>query len=242
MRVLRAELAKLLSLPFARVAVVTGLVVPPGIAVISNLTSEPGTDNALAAMAVGVLGAIILGVIAISSEYTVEGEESAGGSQITTTLTAAPIRWRVLVAKAAAVILVTVPMTILALALITVSTRLLWGPTAMDLGPDTLVRMAGVITYWVLTALIGLAVTILTRNGIVPMAIMIANSSAVTVTYLLARSFSWANYLPDLAGLRMFTGLDTGVHLTPGTGGLIMVGWTALLMIIAGVVFWRRDA
>lgn len=104
MRALRAELSKLSTLPFVWLAVVAGLIVPIGIAVITSLTTTLGSDTGFSELAIGVLGAIILGVAAIGSEYTAEGEESAGSRQITTTLIAVPSRVRLLFAKVIAVI------------------------------------------------------------------------------------------------------------------------------------------
>ena len=74
------------------------------------------------------------------------------------------------------------------------------------------------------------------------MAVLVANSSAVTVTYLLAQSIPAANYLPDLAGMPMFTTVRTSVEIAPLTGGLVMAAWVIALLIAAGAVFTRRDA
>ena len=112
---------------------------------------------------------------------------------------------------------------------------------APPLDADTLGRMGGALVYWVLMALLGFGLTVLTRNGIIPMAVLVANSSAVTVTYLLAQSIPAANYLPDLAGMRMFTTVETGVHMAPLTGGFVMAAWVVALLVTATAVFSRRD-
>lgn len=242
MRALRAELSKLATLPFVGLAIAAGLVVPTGIAFITSLTTTPGPDTGFSELAIGVLGAIILGVAAIGSEYTAEGEESAGSRQITTTLTAIPSRVRLLLAKVAAVVIATAVLAIVAIALVFATMQILLGPDAPALDGDTLARAGGVVIYWVLMALLGFGLTVLTRNGIIPMAILVANSSAVTVTYLLAQSIPAANYLPDLAGMRMFTTVRTSVDIEPHTGGLVMAAWVVALLIAAGAVFTRRDA
>lgn len=242
MRAVRAELSKLATLPFVWLAFAAGLLVPTVIAVITSLTSEPGRDTGFSELAVGVLGAIILGITAIGSEYTTEGEESAGGRQITTTLTAVPGRLRVLLAKAAAVVLATILLALLAIGAVFAVLHLLLGADAPAVDVDGATRMAGAVAYWVLMALLGFGLTVLTRNGIIPMAILVANSSAVTVTYLLAVNIAAANYLPDVAGMRMFTTVDTGVDVAPLAGGLIMAAWVAVILVASGVVFSRRDA
>lgn len=242
MRALRAELSKLATLPSIWLAVAAGLVVPTGISVITSLTTTSGSDTGFSELAIGVLGAIILGVAAIGSEYTAEGEESAGSRQITTTLTAIPSRARLLVAKVAAVVIATALLALVAIALVFTTVHLLRGPDAPAPSGDTFARAGGAAVYWVLMALLGFGLTVLTRNGIIPMAVLVANSSAVTVTYLLAQRIPAANYLPDLAGMRMFTTIRTGVDIDPLTGGLVMTAWVVVLLIAAGAVFTRRDA
>ena len=242
MRALRAELSKLATLPFVWLAVAAGLIVPTGIAVITSLTTTPGSDTGFSELAIGVLGAIILGVAAIGSEYTAEGEESAGSRQITTTLTAVPSRVRLLLAKVIAVAIATAVLAVVAIALVFATVHLLLGPDAPALDGDTFARATGAVVYWVLMALLGFGLTVLTRNGIIPMAVLVANSSAVTVTYLLAQSIPAANYLPDLAGMRMFTTVSTSAEIAPLTGGLVMAAWVIALLIAAGAVFTRRDA
>lgn len=240
MNTLRSELSKLLSLPFTWVAVAAGLTVPIGISVITSLTSTPGLDTGFSELAIGVVGAIVLGVSAVGSEYTTEGEESAAGRQITTTLTATASRVRLLLAKVAAVAITTAILAALAIVAVTVTVHLLIpADEAPAIDPA---RMGGALLYWVMTALLGFSLTVFTRNGIIPMAILVANSSAVTVTYLLAQFMPAANFLPDLAGMRMFTNIQTSVEIAPHVGGAIMAAWVAVLLLVAGAVFARRDA
>lgn len=242
MRALRAELSKLATLPFTWLAAAAGIIIPTGISIITSATSTPGPDTGFAELAVGVLGVIVLGVNAIGSEYTTEGEESAGSRQITTTLTATPSRMRVLLAKAGAVIIATALLAVVAIAIVQATVRITLGDAAPALDADAFVRMGGAALYWVLMALLAFGLTVLTRNGIIPMAILVANSSVVAVTYLLAQNVPAANYLPDLAGMRMFTTIESSVVIPPVTGGIVMAGWIAVLLIVAGVVFSRRDA
>lgn len=242
MRPLRAELSKLANLPSVWLACAAGLVVPTGIAVITSLTTAPGRDTGFSELGVGVLGAIILGVMAISSEYTTEGAESASSRQITTSLTAVPARKRLLGAKIAAVAVFAGLLAVVAVGLVFATVHILLGAAVPPVNASTLARMGGAVAYWVLMALLAFGFTVLTRNGILPMTILVANSSAVTVTYLLAKSFPPANYLPDMAGMRMFTAVRTGVMVAPLTGGLVMAAWVASLLTVAGIVFTRRDA
>jgi hypothetical protein len=242
MRALAAELSKLATLPFTWLAFAAGLIVPSGVAIITALTTEPGPDTGFAELGIGVVGAIILGVSVIGSEYATEGEESAGGRQITTSLTVVPSRTRLLLAKVGTVIIATAALAAIAIIVVCGIGHILLGANAPALDLNSLMRMGGAGLYWVMMALIAFALTVLIRNGIVPMAVLVANSSVVTVTYLLAQSIPAANYLPDLAGMRMFTTIKTSVEMTPLVGGLVMAAWVAVLLVIAGAVFIRRDA
>lgn len=249
MKAVRAELSKLISLPAAWVAVLAGLLVPAVIAVITSRAaveaitlgaqSEASADAGFQELAFGVVGAVILGVVAVSSEYFTEGEESPG-RQITTSLTAVPSRARFLLAKTAALVIATAVIASGAGTLTLVLVRTVLADAAPPLDPT---RLVGVIVYWVLTALLAFGVTLLTRNGVVPLAILILNTSVVTVTFLLTRITPLANYLPDMAGLRMFIReLDTGTELSPVMGGVVMAAWVLALLTVGYFVVHRRDA
>lgn len=243
MRVVSAELSKLVSLPATWLAAAVGVVVSAAVTVLSAGSSTPGADTGFSSLALGVAGAIVIGVVVMSSEYAVEGEESAGGRQITTTLTAVPSRLRVLLAKALAVALAAAALAVVAIVVTFGLTALLLGDRAPGLDADAIARMGGMALYWVLVALLAFALTVLTRNGVVPMAVLIANFSAVPVTFLLTRVTELANWLPDTAGMRMWSrGLDTSVEITPALGGAVMAAWVAALLVAAGIVFTRRDA
>ncbi|WP_030455354.1 ABC transporter permease [Herbidospora cretacea] len=232
MRAVRAELAKLGTLPSVWLAGALALVVPTGIALLNS--GRPGPDRGYQELAFGVMGVIVLGVVAVSSEYLTEGADAGGGRQLTTSLTAVPSRVRFLAAKAAAVALVAV-----ALAVAATAATMGVVPTTLDAG-----RVAGVVCYWTYTALLAFAITVLLRHGIVPLTVLLVNTSLVSVTFLLTKVTPLANYFPDMAGVRMFVGkvANDGVVITPLTGLLVMSAWVAGLLVLAGAVFVRRDA
>ncbi|MNI95912.1 hypothetical protein D3C73_1542630 [compost metagenome] len=66
------------------------------------------------------------------------------------------------------------------------------------------------------------------------------NSSIVSFSILLAKVTPLAVYLPDRAGIDMFMSMSDRFH-TPLTGGLVMFTWVVVLMIVAAIVFHRRD-
>lgn len=242
-RALRAEVYKLLTLPSARIALALVVLLPAGIVTLNARSPHwsGGVDTGFTELGVGAaVGAIVLGVVAVSSEYTTEGEESAATRQITTALTAVPVRLVALTAKLAAVGVLALAVAAAAAAVTFTAVHLIRGEPAPAV---TAGRLLGVLVHVLCTAWLALAVTVLTRNGVVPMAVMIANVSVVSVTYLLSKATDLALCFPDLAGPHMFLrDMATGAHFAPLTAGLVMAAWVAAVLAPAAVMFCRRDA
>ncbi len=259
-RTIASELRKAVTLPAGLVAI--GVAVAGSLALTllnasyarSALSGDPRFDGydtspvetAFAAAPIGLVGAVILGVVAISSEYTPNSPDAGGGRQITATLTATPQRLTVRAAKAATVVLLLAATAIVTIGACLALAYLVTGPgVAPEDAGQTIARTLGAALYWALTGLIALAVTVLARNGVVPLVVLIANSSVVSVSFLLARVTPLARFLPDLAGMRLFA-RDTWVlfedALDPLTGGLVMTAWALGLLAVSAVVFARRDA
>ncbi|GAB3726934.1 ABC transporter permease [Amycolatopsis oliviviridis] len=241
MRAYRGELRKLGSLPSVWAAVAVGVLVPAALTFLNAKSAVAAgrggnADVGFQELAFGVVGAIILGVVAVSSEYTTEGENAGGGRQIATSLTIVPSRGRLLIAKLAAVIT-----AVAALAVVSSAITLTTVEALLDAGD--LARLPGVVLYWVLTALFASGLTLVTRNGILPLVVLILNTSVVTITYLLTKLTPLAVYFPDLAGVRLFIRrMDLPVQLSPITGGLVMTAWVAALLTAGFLVFRGRDA
>ncbi|GIM91865.1 hypothetical protein [Paractinoplanes toevensis] len=259
-RAVAAELRKTATLPASRGALAVAMLGSLGITVLNAVSvrnalrsGQPEqvgytspVEAAFSAFPLGTVGAVILGVVVISSEYTANSPDAGGGRQITATLTATPGRLALLTAKVAAaavLVLATAAITIpacLALAHLIIGTPF----PAATLG-ETAARAAGTALYWMLTGLIVLAITVLTRSGIIPLIAGIVNSSVVSVSILLTHLTSLAYYLPDLAGLRLHG--DDPLDMFPGAldplpGGLVMAAWTLGLLAVSATVFTRRDA
>ena len=256
--VVAAEVRKTLTLPATLVALAVAVLGPVGITLLNALSvrsalraGQPeltayGTaaEAVLSAVPLGTVGAVVLGVVAVGSEYTTNSTGAGGGRQITATLTATPNRIAVLAAKATAVVLLVAAAAGVA---IPASLALAGGILGADAAPapaDAPSRLVGAGVYWALTALIALAVTVFTRSGVIPVIVLVVNSALVSVSYLLSHLTPLARYLPDLAGASLFAGdlLAFDDALAPLPGGLVMAGWAAGLLILAGVVFVRRDA
>ncbi|WP_019910789.1 ABC transporter permease [Paenibacillus sp. HW567] len=248
MRAFQAELSKLFSLPSIWLAFMIGAVAPAFIATLDCIAQKEdiiaGVSTRLSevgyiGLSLGVQGVIILGVLAVSSEYLAESSESgsAGGQQITTSLTVVSSRLHVLLAKVGAVTVISILLCIVAIITTVSATHLILGEYAPAIEWS---RLIGAVCYWIFTALLALGFTVLTRNAMIPLAVLMINSSVVSFSVLLSKVTKLAFYLPDRAGTDMFMIMSDRIH-TPFTGGLIMFGWIAVLFIFAAIVFHRRD-
>ncbi|WP_231586926.1 ABC transporter permease [Paenibacillus sp. E194] len=203
------------------------------IAGVSTRLSEVGYIG----LGFGVQGVIILGVLAVSSEYLTESSESGGGQQITTSLTVVSSRLHFLLAKGCAVTVISILLCIVAIMTTVSATHLILG----DYTPAfEWSKLIGAVCYWAFTALLAFGITVLAKNGIIPIAVLIINTSFVSFSFLLSKVTKLAFYLPDRAGLEMFMFMSDR-FLTPFTGGLVMFDWVAVFFIIAAIVFHRRD-
>ncbi|ASA21675.1 ABC transporter permease [Paenibacillus donghaensis] len=258
MRAFHAELSKLFSLPGIWLAFLIGVFAPAVIAALDSIAQKEeiiaGVSTRLSevgyiGLALGVQGVIILGVLAVSSEYLTESSESGGGQQITTSLTVVSSRLHFLLAKAGAVTVISILLCMVAIITTVSATHLILGEYTPALEWS---RLIGAVCYWTFTALLALGITVLTKNSIIPLAVLMINSSVVSFSVLLYRVTKLAFYLPDRAGFEMFMFTSDRYHTpltgslfdryhTPFTGGLVMFTWVAVIFIVAAIVFHRRD-
>jgi hypothetical protein len=207
----------------------------------SNSQARPSTDAGFRELGLGVIAAIVIGVVAVSSEYLAEGEESGGSRQIATSLTAVPSRSRFLLAKTTAIVATVGLLALISSAITLTATDL--ASTDASIGTSDLPRALGVAAYWIFSALLAGGITLVTRSGIIPLSILIVNISVVSVSFLLTKVTRLAYYFPDLAGTYMFLRSSDGpVDLTPVAGGLVIGLWVALIAGVGATVFARRDA
>ncbi len=239
-RALRAELLKLASLPSCWVGLALAGVGCPALALLvrGQPMRDPANDG-FNELAFGAVGVIVLGVIAVGSEYGgdtgVMSPDASGSRQVQTSLGAVPVRGLLFGAKSLATAVVALLASVVAVPLT------LWVARGTPLGGDR-GRVAGLAAYWVCTALLAFAVTALARNVIVPMVVLLANTSLISVSYLATRVSTLGFYLPDMAGMHLFIRNDRFVAMAPLTGGLVMAAWTVTLLVVAGATFRRRDA
>lgn len=244
MRAFNAELSKLLSLPGIWLALVIGALAPAVVAALDSIVEKADivagistrlSDIGYIGLGFGVQGVIIIGVLAVSSEYVTESSEAGGGQQITTSLTVVASRLQFLLAKACAVIVISVLLCIVTIMTTVLATQLILGEHAPEF---EWTRLIGTVCYWTFTALLAFGITLLTKNGMIPLTVLIINSSVVSFSFLLTKATKLAFYLPDRAGMDMFM---SERYLTPVTGGLVMLAWVVVILIIAAIEFHRRD-
>ncbi|BCJ39529.1 hypothetical protein GCM10010168_62230 [Actinoplanes ianthinogenes] len=245
---IRAELRKLLGLPTARVGLILGVLIAPLLVLINAPATRESiadgtlgdpTDLGFRNLGIGLLGALILGVVSVSSEYTPTGDDSPGARQLTATLTAVPHRLRLLIAKATALVLVVAVQGLITATATLALTELVHGDAVPA---PSVARVAGAILYWVLITLLAFAITLIARNGVITLTVLILNSSVVSVSYLLYKVMPLAAYLPDIVGPHMFIrSMDLSLRIPPVTAGLVMTAWVAAFLILAAWLFQRRD-
>lgn len=202
-------------------------------------------EAAFAMMPLGTVGAVVIGVVLIGSEYTSNSAEAGGGRQITATLAAMPRRVNVLAAKALTLVLAVLGTAAVALPASVAIAHAIIGDAGIDTVTldDAVRRGLGGTLYWVLMGVIAFAITVMTRSAAIPLLVLVVNSSLVSIPLLLTNLTPLAHWLPDLAGRRLFDGpytIDGGLDALPGA--IVMGTWALLLLAIATVLFARRDA
>jgi ABC-2 type transport system permease protein len=250
--VLRSELTKLLTLRSVQVALVLTVVLPVLAAALSAPAVGQGIasdDPALAAgvtpesvglewVVLGQIGMIVVGVLAASSEHV--------AGQLRVSVVAVPARGRLLVAKAVALLLVTVGVGIVAVPALSLLSQLGLGGIGVigDGIPASLVwRWVGAIAFWAGMAQVGLALAVLLRQALVPIFVLIAVSQ---LSLMLVVMTTWSKLLPTVAGVQLFDPGSINVSfpdaaLTPGQAYACLGLWVAGLLDLAGALFLRRD-
>lgn len=257
MSTLRAEAIKLATLPSVWLASTLAVVFPVLFAVTnaqmlrqalatgqtSGLLSTSTANEGWGQLTFGVVGIVVFGVVAISSEYTQNTQAVDGSRQVSTTMAALPKRLAVLVAKLVLVVLwvlvlgaITIPVTV-------ATTQVLLGPYATPLGPDLMVRFAGVLAYWVVMALLSFMLATLTRSGLVPLAFLLTNASMVSFSLLLAKVTDLARFLPDIAAYSLFlTESPVSQPLATVSAIIVLTIWGAASCGVALCTYVLRDA
>lgn len=263
LRVLRAEWIKFTTLRstwwsiglVALISIGLSLLMASAIASIGDVpeaqAAMQGVDANAQAVQVIVFSTVLTQLLAvIIGTITVTGEYSTG--MIRSSLTAAPRRTAVMIAKA---VVVAVTMFVTSIAVFAVSALVTGGmlPTgALDLSePDTsLMPLLGAALYLALVSVIGVGVGFIVRNG--PGALgagigLVFVAPIIVLFFPPSDSFTWlidlASYLPSNAGQSLFMGAPmTGNALDTVPAIITLVGWTAAALVGGLGVLKTRDA
>lgn len=232
---LRAELTKLGGLPVVTATVLAtvgvAIALAAGIAASARTPTSP-QQTLIAIVPFLQIGPILLGILTMATEYQ--------GSQFRTTLTSMPGRLRLLAAKALAYLIVAALTGVGA-----VGAGLASAAIALGLRDTAQAEQAsawpsvGAAVYLVMIGLLALAVSVLLRSLVAPLVAMLA--LVLIVSPLVAGSTEHARWLPDRAGGLLYLPGGDSV-LTPGSGALVLLAWTAVAGVAAAAAFVARDA
>jgi len=217
-----------------------------GIAIVVGVNApahpDPGydpTENGLAGLAIGQLAIGILGVLALSSEFT--------SGSIRSTFAAVPHRGRVLAAKAAVMAAVTLLageiFAFAAFAAATAAAR--HGAPRASLGQPGVLRavlLAGV--YPCLIALIGLGLAAIVRHTAAAISAVVGVVFVLPLALLpLGEHAAVIKFLPEAIAENSLTAVKPVAHSLSAGAGLAMLGLYAVLALGAGGwALVRRDA
>lgn len=234
-RTVSAELIKLRTLPViaATVFAMIGTAVVLSAAIAASSTVPIGAvDVTLATVPFIQIGVILLGVLAVATEYQ--------GGQIRTSLTGTPRRLIALGGKGLAFLVTTVVTSGVAVAGSWLTATIMLSANGLAITDDTsLWPTAGAAVYLVLIGSLTFAVTVLLRSLLPPLLTML--SLVLIVTPIVSGLTEHARWLPDKAGSLLYL-TDTDTVLDTGTGALILLAWITAAGIAAGITFSRRDA
>lgn len=241
-RWVRAETAKLWSLPTAHLTALGTLVASVVLAIAFGVAGRQGSTGTTSVLDIGLApvgysqaGFVILGVVVATSEYS--------GGQIYTTLTAMPHRTAQHFAKLAALSLFTIPVAVVTvLAGIVVAGIVVGNNGSLPEFGETARVVGGATGYLTLTALLSAAVAAVIRRTIPAVA-------GLLVYYfiagpLLRDQVGFAAYLPDTAGYSMWfqSGAGRFGALSALTGSAVVLAWVVLAVAASATAFHRRDA
>lgn len=250
LRVTMSEFTKLRSLRSTRyVLAVTALLIIaigvigaasavhqwPHMSAADRATVDP-VATSLNGVFLGQLAAGVLGVLAISGEYST--------AMIRSSLVAVPRRLPVLWAKAGVFAAVVFASSLVAVAVSFAATQALLATDHVQASlaqPGVVRALVGAALYLTVVSLLGLGVGALLRNTASGIAVLVA---ILLVLPLIAHVLppSWVPYLPSTAGEAILSPTRMAGFLPPWTGFGVFCAYAAVALGAAAVLFVRRDA
>lgn len=214
-----------------------------------DLSGVPGTGYATGAWFIGQLAFCVLGILAITGEYST--------GMIRSTFAAAPRRLPVLWAKLVVVVTAVFVVSVVAVALSWAGAAPFFDDlgATIDLSSSEDVRiLLGTPLYLATITALAFAVGALTRHSAGALAVVIGLLLIVETAFA---SIPWrplqtiSPFLPSTAGGRLTQDSATieamdqfseFATLTPWQGYGVLMGWVVVLLAVAAVLLRRRDA
>lgn len=196
-------------------------------------------DHSMFSVNLGQLTIGVLGVLAITGEYST--------GMIRATLLAVPTRLPVLCAKAAVFAFVAFTVGLASSLSAFLSSQALLGSHGSSLGyPGALRAVFGVAIYLTVVGLLGMALGFLFRNtagGIAALVGVLLVVPAISAALPASWQSSVVPYLPSYAGQALYTlGHGDQPTMHPWAGFSLFVGYTAVALAAAAVSLRHRDA
>lgn len=202
-----------------------------------------GSDPLTTVLAGATPGVLIVGVLGV-----LFGAREYGSGMIRTTMTAAPRRTGVLLARLAAFVVVVLPVAVVgSLAAYLVGTAILGAgdaPTAAWGDPGVARAVIGTGVYLTGVGVMGVCLGMLTRSigqgigWLIGLVVVVPGFGAL----LLPDDWQDAlKYLPSNAGAAFTTITDSSSHLEAGAGVAVFAAWIVAFAAAAGAVVRRRD-
>lgn len=241
-RAIRSELVKLRTLPqvwltiggtwVVTIVLATAFVVA---GVRGNTGTTSGLDIGLAPIGYSQAGFVILGILAVTSEYI--------GGQIGTTLTVTPRRPVQRLAQTISVLCFALPIAVIIVGSSVLLAHLSLGDRAGAFdGARTAGAIAGAASYLALTAVLAAGIAGLLRQTLPAVAVLLGY---YFIAGPLARDQTpFAKYLPDTAGYTMWFPIGNAGSgaLSPAAGWALVCGWTIACTAVSILAFHKRDA
>lgn len=192
---------------------------------------EAGFDGIL----YGQVPMIVFGVLLVTGEYS--------SGMIGMSLLAVPRRTRFYLAKLTAGLCAAVAVAVPAAFLTVAATELAlgkYGVSVMESGnPRT---MASAVLYLTLMCLLAAGITVIARNALVPLAVLISLTMAGSqILSVIDATHGFARYLPDRAGGELIKVHHDSGDLGLAVGAAVMLAWTAAALLGGLACLCRRD-
>lgn len=207
----------------------------------SSVTGDPASFILGTGLSFGQLAIVVLGALTMTTEYST--------GVIRASVLAVPKRLRILAAKcivfAALIFVVT---EIISFASFFIGRAIISSVMQVSLSDPGVTRaVIGTGLYLTVLGLFALAIGALIRHSAGAITVSIGLVLVVGPLLALLNSYSWGrdlhSWFPTVAGSAIVSVLQPAHQvLTPWQGFAVFCGWTALLLIIGGLLLRRRDA